>query len=498
MKMNMKEEPHSEVLWPDAGTIRESRILACFFLLCSLLTNKYLLQAFYSSTGTFRTPWVNGVVWLNTAFWVITGILAWKNKLHRHRVLANVLFAIAAFAILFQMLVLVDRTMLPLLIKIPEVKTRGLIFEPHSKVRYKSSEFECDVEVNSLGIRDHEYPLAKQRKYRILAFGDSFTFGWGVDIDASWPKVLERTVRSNGVDAEVLNFGQPGTWSKQYLDHIQEAVPLLKPDLIIVGLLQGDDLAQKYFEVNWQPDALDLRSNSKREPKKVRFDIVGLLERFPTLAFPNVSALLVRRATSQPMSLHEQWLKESRELLHRWKGLAKARYELLVSDSVKSMFESGNLNPGLVQGGVEFPDAARMMGLQDPKTLKAISAMESDLRAIKSICDKGGASVVVISIPGGPSVSPDAVRYKDMGYFTCDVRLSNVVDSSADSVYRSLAEHIGAPFFEFTNQFRHYTGSTTLFYRFDGHLTPAGHKLLGESLGSSLESSCFKPKSIPR
>jgi hypothetical protein len=173
----------------------------------------------------------------------------------------------------------------------------------------------------------------------VLTFGDSFTFGWGVDIDESWPKVLEKKLRSLGVDVEVLNCGQPSIWSEQYREYVEKAVPLLRPNLVIVGLLQIEDFVQKLGEISVPPNAVSAEAGYSR------FHLMGFLKRLPKVAFRNVWALLERKSKPQTTSVHNEWLKLSQEMLLRWKGLKLARYNLVVSDSVKTMFESGNLNP---------------------------------------------------------------------------------------------------------------------------------------------------------
>src|ERR1035441_7805937 len=78
----------------------------------------------------------------------------------------------------------------------------------------------------------------------VLAIGDSFTYGWGVDGEDSWPKVMERELRQGGLDIEVANLGMPGAGPREYAALAERAIPLLRPDLIVVGMLQADDLFQ--------------------------------------------------------------------------------------------------------------------------------------------------------------------------------------------------------------------------------------------------------------
>jgi len=160
------------------------------------------------------------------------------------------------------------------------------------------------------------------------------------------------------------------------------------------------------------------------------------------------------------------------------------------------MFESGNLNPGVIQQAVEFPDILiDEMDTQNPKTMEAIAAMESDLSTIKSVCTREGADLMLISVPSGAIVDVNftAAKAREMGLIVTDELLSR---RTMDSLYKSFAKHIGASFLEFTDLFRQASRSEILYFRFDGHLTPAGQGLLGDSLASFLSRNYFKETSI--
>jgi hypothetical protein len=125
--------------------------------------------------------------------------------------------------------------------------TQGLIFPPRSVATYSTPEFNYTVAVNELGLRDKEISIAKGNTYRILCIGDSWTLGWGVNQEDSWPEKLETYLNATGTrKTEVINGGQPGAFTSVYLDNIARAVPLLKPDLVLVGVLQMDDMVQLY------------------------------------------------------------------------------------------------------------------------------------------------------------------------------------------------------------------------------------------------------------
>ncbi|HUR27335.1 MAG TPA: SGNH/GDSL hydrolase family protein [Planctomycetota bacterium] len=97
---------------------------------------------------------------------------------------------------------------------------------------------------NSLGLRGAElHPKFTADEYRVLAVGDSCTFGKGVVDEDTWPRQLETLLKSAlppGKSTVVANAGVNGYSAKQYLEEIRQRVPVLKPDLIVVGYSLND------------------------------------------------------------------------------------------------------------------------------------------------------------------------------------------------------------------------------------------------------------------
>jgi hypothetical protein len=66
------------------------------------------------------------------------------------------------------------------------------------------------VQVNQAGFRDRARALEKPAGVRrVLALGDSFTFGWGVDAEAQYWRVLESRLARRCGTVEVLAAGVP-------------------------------------------------------------------------------------------------------------------------------------------------------------------------------------------------------------------------------------------------------------------------------------------------
>lgn len=105
-------------------------------------------------------------------------------------------------------------------------------------------EYGINLTINSKGLRDREYAYAKPRGvHRILCLGDSFTCGYGVQADETYPKVLERLFGAAiGLDArwEVINAGVGSTATANQVAYYNVEGCKYEPDVVIVGFCQND------------------------------------------------------------------------------------------------------------------------------------------------------------------------------------------------------------------------------------------------------------------
>jgi hypothetical protein len=126
----------------------------------------------------------------------------------------------------------------------PPRPTRELPLPPNLKFSMQASEFQANVATNEMGFRGGPVSPPAPGRIRIVTLGDEATFGWGVDVGEAWPARLETELREKGIDAEVLNLGSPGAGPSQYAAIAERMLPALKPQVVLVGLVQGIDLVR--------------------------------------------------------------------------------------------------------------------------------------------------------------------------------------------------------------------------------------------------------------
>jgi len=114
-----------------------------------------------------------------------------------------------------------------------------LVYEPAPGV--ETTAFGQPVKINALGFRDREFAREKPAGVRrLVAIGDSITFGHRLTAEQSWPKALERLLQKEGDRWQVLNLGVTG------YDTLEEAAFLdavgvpLAPDLVVMAYCVND------------------------------------------------------------------------------------------------------------------------------------------------------------------------------------------------------------------------------------------------------------------
>ncbi len=96
---------------------------------------------------------------------------------------------------------------------------------------------------NSLGLRDDEPASldAPDRGMRILALGDSFTFGQGVAHEELWTEVLQRMIQAHVAGpCEVINTGRPGVNTDWEVRYLHETGLALAPDGVVLQFFAND------------------------------------------------------------------------------------------------------------------------------------------------------------------------------------------------------------------------------------------------------------------
>ena len=145
-------------------------------------------------------------------------------------------------------------------------------FIPNQEYRVKYPEFEYILKTNSKGLRDYEYPYEKNKNvFRIVAIGDSFTFGHGVELKYTFPKQLENKLKKRFLPKmfEVINMGMVEYGTSDCYKFLVNEGYRYNPDLVIYGFFMNDfdDMRrkvkkQKNDSISQNIDAIRLASST--------------------------------------------------------------------------------------------------------------------------------------------------------------------------------------------------------------------------------------------
>lgn len=99
------------------------------------------------------------------------------------------------------------------------------------------------VVINALGLRDKEYAVAKPPgTVRVLMLGDSLTFGWGVRIEDTPSKMVERKLNEGAAAPrfEVINAGVGNYNTVQEVTYFLNKGQNLNPDVVVLNYFIND------------------------------------------------------------------------------------------------------------------------------------------------------------------------------------------------------------------------------------------------------------------
>lgn len=359
----------------------------------------------------------------------------------------------------------------------------SLIFPRGSSEEFVSTDFHYWVSINSIGIRDKEITLPKDKNvYRIAVLGDSYTYGWGVNITDTWVRHLESQLQVKGKKVETVNLGKPGADPIYHLELAKVAIPIIEPDLIIIALLQGDDLLAV--------------CGSEFQKSKEDF-----IYKMLTYMFPNISRKVRKYFTQRYLTKQGQGKPalfttaeenqesariSAKEIVSQFNEKEKERFNKLDKE-IRNAFLNGLINPFLISVAVKSPEVTTVP-LEDssnPAIAPCIEKLTSILKEIKSIGKQVGAETVAVSIPQSFYVNQPAWENIKRLQFTVSPEM--LTSENIDKHFILSAEKASVPCFILTPEFRQQKNNPNLFFPIDGHPTPEGHKLIANVLSNQLQ-----------
>jgi len=259
----------------------------------------------------------------------------------------------------------------------------------------------------------------------------------------------------------------------------KRAIPILKPDLIILATLQGDDVKQTMQQIEKQ-------SEVTHDVFRVSFK--SLVKATMRYLFPHSRELIKNynaKSRTEKKLLRNTWRAQAKKLLSGYEKDQREKFEGLDHD-VREMFLNGGLNPALVNIAVTNPRYfIEPLHTDSPDVQLALREMTRHFGEIQKAAQKTGTDVLVLSVPYGIYASErDLESRQRLGFSGFPGML---ISSFPDEAIRVVSEKKSLPFFSVMDKFRVKAKTDNLFFEYDGHFNAKGHVVFAELLLSLFE-----------
>ena len=107
-----------------------------------------------------------------------------------------------------------------------------------NKPNQDAFEMDAPVHINAMGFRGPEIDVDRRpASLRILALGNSITFGSGLADHETWVAYLEDRLKTAypGRVAEAINAAMEGFTIRQYVPFLEKVLPKVKPDVVLLA-----------------------------------------------------------------------------------------------------------------------------------------------------------------------------------------------------------------------------------------------------------------------
>jgi len=315
---------------------------------------------------------------------------------------------------------------------------------PNTNSRFEKVDFSYIQHVNNLGLRGEDTDLENpQNHIRILTLGDSFTMGKGVEDNQTFSALLEKSLNEfrAGCDSssiEVLNGGVDSY--TPLLSYLQLTTDLanLNPDMIVLNLDQSDLVQEDAYR------------------KEALIDSDGEIVGVP--GDPHRKRHLDERI--------RDWINQN---------LYFTRLILFYTNklfgykdfSVRGVVEQAN--PELLKH--------TLIGDSTDRSEQWKQIFESILR-IKGFADNRSIPFVLTVYPWGHQVNENEWAHGRYYFIPKDASVSN---KSLETI-RDFTNKMGIELVDLFPVFLSYRGEHRLYYDYDMHWTPQGHKVMAGGL----------------
>ena len=305
--------------------------------------------------------------------------------------------------------------------------------------RHREFDYDVIYSTNQHGYRGRFTFQSPNESKRYAVLGDSFTFGFGVNDEDTFVRLLNDKFKSNKI---FFNFATPGYSTDQEYILLRDGVAKYTPDAVILIVYLGNDLFDNELKFPLQSDLA-----------KPYFEIAN-----DSLRLKNTPVPRERKSQAQQQHDNERmaFLNDRSPIPPPFQVLS--RFHLL--QMARRQFST-------------FPDLRSEFATRYVHTLRLFLALIAE---INTECDKGQSELVVVLLPGKSFIEqPETPAAQSQEY----LRKRIVSELRGDNMQViDLASSLRARFEQQPGEW---------YFPHDGHLTIPGHQVVAELLVRELQ-----------
>lgn len=392
--------------------------------------------------GSFGPAALIGTAVLALAFLVLA-LMTYLSGTRFRPLVVNALLAMTAMAVTYIVVDLAAGRLLIVPLSPPLVPDpyRHHALVPDSYAELRQRDFQYIQRVNGFGLRGRETTVEKPTgTRRILMLGDSFTMGKGVEDDQTFSVLVEQLLRPTyaacgGSEIEVLNAGVDSY--TPLLSYIQFSRKLVRfaPDLVILNLDHSDLVQEQAY-----------RQQATRD------------------------------AQGQIIAVPQVWQRSAYERFLSWasRNLYLTRMLLVYVNRAMSHREI-TVRRVVNEFGRDY--FAHTLEGDEDRTKQWEDIFES-IGRIRQLAEANQAGFLLTTYPW-------AHQLEDAGWATGRREFMKDGEKTSDLTRDAIRRHsdvLGIDLLETLPAFQAYEGPGPLYFDYDPHWTPAGHRVMAAAL----------------
>jgi hypothetical protein len=312
-------------------------------------------------------------------------------------------------------------------------------------------------DLNQYGFRDRTWPLRPKAGHRRIMFvGDSFVEGFMAENTQTIPAGFENAAGKDGRKLEAMNLGVGASQPQDYCKLIRDAVPLFKPDCLVL-VFYANDFPSPAFDAAWLAPAFTPHFRNPWTPRLYTV-VKRLLSHQPVpLSFrhPSFSFLAAVPDPRNPWSSSE----------------TAASYQKFVSPKIAEAMQHGTFNPSAVN-----------LLERDRVNLTVSSDMLPLLEALLAFSKSHACKLSVVYVPSANQVSdaylPFRSEYSENKH---PESLMGERHQLHARLLKSACAQLNIPFLDVTLPLREREAAgERLYWNYDPHMRGASYLMLGE------------------